>query len=128
MAGAPINNTNAEKWTLEEATQLFEKAVDLSKNEDYDFIGEVAFDLDLDKGIFDYLINKFPHLKEYKNRILSNCEVHCFRNTKKNKINTAVGIVNLKSNHGWTDRQDLTTQGDKLPAPPIQWIKNESDS
>jgi hypothetical protein len=128
MAGAPINNTNAEKWTFKQAEQLFEKAVELSYDREYDFIGEIARELKLYKEIFTYLSEKFDELKPLHNLVLSNCESNCFYNGKKSNITPSLAIMNLKSNHGWTDRQDLTTQGDKLPTPPIQWIKNESDS
>jgi hypothetical protein len=91
----------------------------LSELEEYDFIGEVAKDLKQDKGVFDYLLEKFPQFSRLKTRIKNNCETNCFRNSKKGKINTAIGIVNLKSNHGWTDRADVTS-GDKalVSAPP----------
>ena len=112
-AGAPLNNKNAEVWNEEKAIEFLDKAIELSNSEEYDFIGEVAKDLDQDKGVFDYLIEKYPHLSYKKNRIKSNCETNCFRNSKKGNINTAIGIVNLKSNHGWTDRADITTQGEK---------------
>lgn len=117
--GAPEGNKNAEIWTEEEAISFFEKAVKLSDSEEYDFIGEVAKDLGQDKGVFDYLIDKFPYLSKQKSRIKSNCETNCFRNSKKGKINTAIGIVNLKSNHGWTDRTDITTKDDKVNTAPI---------
>ena len=103
------DNKNAETWTLNEAIDFFHEALDLSDSEEYDFIGEVAKDLKQDKGIFDYLINKFPneHFKAIKNHILGNCEVNCFRNSKKGRIKEATAIVNLKSNHGWTDRSQI---------------------
>jgi len=121
--GAPKNNKNAEKWTIEEATKFFDEALILSKTETYDFLGEIAYDLDQDKGLFDYLSDKFPDLKTVKNRIKGNCEVNCFRNMKKEKINVATGMINLKSNHGWTDRvsNDITSLGEKIN-PPIQWV------
>lgn len=117
--GAPQGNTNAEKWTIEEATKFFDEAVSLSKNDDYDFIGEVAKDLDQDKGVFDYLIDKFPELERMKTKIKNNCEVNCFRNGKKGDINTAMAIVNLKSNHGWTDRVDTTTKDNEVSSTTI---------
>jgi len=118
-------NTNAERWTLEIATKFMEEAVKLSKQTEktetgtapkYDFIGEVAYDLDEDKGVFDYIIQKFPELKPFKTKLKNNCEVNCFRNIKKENINVGAGIMNLKSNHGWTDRmqQDNTTKGEKI--------------
>lgn len=115
MAGAPKENKNAEKWTKEESVSFMDEALELSYNEDYDFIGEIAKKLRVDKGTFDYLIDKFPNLKSVKKHMLSNCEANCFRNSKKGNINTAVGIVNLKSNHGWTDRAETTLQGGDKP-------------
>lgn len=125
--GAPKGNNNAEKWDIETATNLFNQAIDLSKLPEYDFIGEIAYDLELDKGTFDYLVEKFPQLSSLKKRILYNCEVNCFRNMKKENINVATGMINLKSNHGWTDRvaNDHTTKGDKI-TPPITWIDGDS--
>ena len=109
-------NTNAERWTIEVATKFMDDAVKLSKIKEYDFIGEIAYDLDEDKGVFGYIVDKFPELKRLKRRLKNNCEVNCFRNIKNENINTAAGIMNLKSNHGWTDRiqSDHTTQGDKI--------------
>lgn len=115
--GAPKGNINAEKWTIEEAEKFFNTAVEISDNIDYDFIGEICKDLGQDKGIFDYLIEKFPNtrFKTLKNRIKNNCEVNCFRNAKKGDIVPSLAIMNLKSNHGWTDRvenrTDITTNG-----------------
>lgn len=112
---APKENKNAEKWDFETSKSFMDSAIVLSEDEDYDFIGEVAKDLGYDKGVFDYIIEKFPQLKHLKSRIKNNCEVNCFRNSKKGKINTAIGIVNLKSNHGWTDRVEQTHEGGKNP-------------
>lgn len=128
MAGAPKDNKNAEKWNLENAIKFFESALELSKNADYDFIGEVAYDLDQDKGVFDYLIEKFPELTVLKTRIKHNCEVNCFRNIKKENINVGAGMINLKSNHGWTDRvqqeQNINHSFPILANDPL----NESDN
>ena len=103
------DNTNAEKWTLERATSFMYEALELSiskDNEDYkyDFIGEIARDLNQYKEIFSYLSDKYEILKPIFKQIRSNCEANCFYNGKKGKINTALAIVNLKANHNWTDR------------------------
>lgn len=130
--GAPKDNMNAEKWTLETSTKLMTDAVELSKNTDYDFIGEIAKELDTYIDVFDYLVDKFPELKKYKNKMKRNCEANCFSNIKKENINTGAGIMNLKSNHGWTDRvqQDHTTQGKSLNKPllNIDPLDNENDN
>lgn len=109
-------NTNAEKWSEEKATDLLVSAAEKSKSLEYDFIGEIAKELDTYIDVFDYLVEKFPKLKRYKVQMKRNCETNCFSNIKNEKINTAAGIMNLKSNHGWTDRiqNDVTTGGDKL--------------
>ena len=113
--GAPEGNQNAVKWTFEEAEKLMLQAVELSKDKKYDFIGEVAKDLDTNRHKLKALYEKFPELKEHFNAIKANCETNCYANGKNGKINTAMAIVNLKSNHGWTDRVDNTTKGDKVP-------------
>jgi len=69
-AGPPINNKNAEKWTIELATHLFDKALELSKDREYDFIGEIARDLDQYKEVFTYLSDRFPELKMHHKRIV----------------------------------------------------------
>ena len=127
---APKGNLNAEQWSIEDATELFEKALILSNEKEYDFIGEIARELGTYRDIFTYLVDKFPELKTTHKRISSNLEANCFSHTKTNKINTAVGIVNLKSNYGWTDRQqtDITTNGkDVSTAPIIKFVDTEED-
>ena len=128
-AGAPKENTNAEKWTIETATEFMTKAVELSKSYDYDFIGEIAKELDSYIDVFDYLVEKFPELKRLKTKMKRNCEVNCFSNIKKENINTAAGIINLKSNHGWTDRtqQDVTTQGKAIQSQFIVSTKEQAE-
>ena len=115
--GAPKGNKNAEVWTLQETEDLFYKALDLSYNEQYDFIGEIAKELRTYIDVFDYLIEKFPHLSGLKKNIMRNCEANCFANAKKGKIKEATAIVNLKSNHKWTDRNDHTSGGEKINKP-----------
>lgn len=144
-----LGNNNAEVWTLEEAEKLFDKALEIVSAEEiyivaggikvngfkYDFIGELIRDLRnefQDKKVYrdllnNYLPTKFPELKSKYNQILNEIETNCFHNAKKGNINTAVGIVNLKSNHKWTDRtqNDVTSDGEKISITPIQWVKNE---
>ena len=130
---APKGNKNAEKWTLEKAEELIKNALDLSNEEEdfklrdnkgniidtikyfkYDFIGEVARKLGTyHENITRDIPNRHPSLKPLIDIVVKNLEANCYSNTKKNMINTAVGIINLKSNHGWTDRVDQTTKGEK---------------
>lgn len=127
-AGAPLNNKNAEVWTLETAKELFNECLEYSQSstiEENDFIGEVAQKAGTTLSKLGYLRDKYPELREVYNDIKSNCEANCFRNGKKGKINSALAIMNLKSNHGWTDRVDNTTQGEPVNIPVIQWGKSQ---
>lgn len=132
-AGAPINNKNAEKWTEEEAIELFNKCLKTSMDKTSDcndFIGEIAQEHKTTLSTLDYLTTKFPHLECVYKDIKSNCEANCFRNGKNSKIIPSLAIMNLKSNHGWTDRSDTTTNGKELPAAQgttIVFKKFESD-
>lgn len=109
---APIGNKNAEVWTIKEAGELFEKALKLSEEEEYDFIGEIAKKLKTYRDIFTYLSDKYPDLKPIYKRILSNLEAGCFSHIKKGTIKEASGIMNLKSNYGWTDRSEVKSTVD----------------
>jgi hypothetical protein len=115
---APFKNKNAEQWTIEEATKLFDDAIDLSNEAEYDFIGEVARDLGTYRDIFGYLADKYNVLNIKHKTILSNLEANCFSHAKKGTIKEATAIVNLKSNYKWTDRADLTTNNEKLNVFP----------
>lgn len=120
------NNKNAEKWTLDEAHKLFDLAIEMSERstKEYDFIGEIARDLKLYKEIFSYLSNKFNTLEPHYKRLISNCEANCFYNGKKSNIVSSLAIMNLKSNHGWTDRVDNTVNANvKVRSiEPIEWV------
>lgn len=111
---APLENLNAEVWSFDKANELFNLALEKSIEKEYDFIGEIARDLNTYREIFVYLVDKFPQLKTTHKRILANLEANCFSHTKRGEINVAIGIVNLKSNYNWTDRNDITTQGESV--------------
>ena len=143
--GAPIGNTNAEKWSLEESTKLLDRLLKAANDKDYyqigtginasmiegykfDFIGELSLEFE----VYHHLITRdipkrFPELSPTVDLLISLMERNCYSNTKKGIINTAVGIVNLKSNHKWTDRvsNDLTTGGDKINIPISSWANEE---
>lgn len=100
-------NKDAEKWTIEAASDLFDRAFELVSTGEYDFIGELTTDLNETKDIFIYLSDKYKELKPKWDKLRTHIEASCFRNAKKNKINSALAIINLKSNYGWTDRQRI---------------------
>lgn len=121
ISEALMNNKNAEVWSFKEAEKFLNKALQLSKNIKYDFIGEIARDMDSYIDVFDYLIDKYPNLKSIKQNIKRNCEANCFSNSKKGDIREASAIMNLKSNHGWKDRSEVEVNG-TVNVNPKEWV------
>lgn len=125
-AGAPRGNKNAEKWDLEKARQLFIDSLELCKQKEqyivqgklvegyaYDFIGELACELDTFKEIYTHLADRFPEeLSELYNKLKTRTERNCYSNTKKGIIKEGTGIVNLKANHNWSDRSVVKHEGE----------------
>lgn len=125
MAGAPKENTNAEKWTLDESIKFMELALKTAKEKEHDFIGEVASELDTYRDVFTYLKDKFKECKPLYKRLEQQCESNCFSHGKTGDIVPSLAIMNLKSNHGWTDRMDTTSKGNEVNIKPIDWTKSD---
>lgn len=129
---AKYGNRNAEKWTFKKSVKLFNDAIELSNRKEkqyikvgseavevecyvFDFIGEIAGELGTyHQLITQHLPERFKSLERLKKQLLNNLERNCYINTKKGMIKEATGIVNLKSNHKWTDRVDNTTKGEPI--------------
>jgi len=126
-----IGNKHAEKWTIEESTKLFETALQMADEQEtitirqgtefieilaykYDFVGEILRHFDLYKELLGHLTTRFPELDNHRKTLMSKLESNCYYNTKKGLIREATGIVNLKSNHNWTDRQQTDIGGSGL--------------
>lgn len=127
---APEGNTNSEKWTEDEATEFMTNSYYTIQEKNLDFIGELARDMGQYRDLYTYLVDKFPHLKLMYKKILQECEANCFSHGKKGEINSALAIMNLKSNHGWTDRIDQTTNSKDLNVniPVNKWIDEDKRS
>ena len=116
-----IGNKNAEKYNKEAAIEIFEKAIEMTNEKEsvkvngmefqaykYDFIGEIAGELNTFKDIFNHLLKRFKDdLKTLDKQLHTNIERNCYWNGKKGAIKEASAIMNLKSNHKWTDRQEV---------------------
>lgn len=125
--GAPKDNTNAEKWTEEEAIQLFEYVYEKAKETteylvhgatvlgyNCHFIGEACDEAETTIDKIKYIRDKY-NLRSLYNKLKRKCERNCFTDSKKGIIIPSLAIVNLKSNHGWTDRAETTLQGGDRP-------------
>lgn len=141
--GASIENKNAQKYSLEYAIDLFNKALDLSKRKtdyvigpnvvkgfEFHFIGEIATSDELDTytDIFKYLKDAHPETLDLYYKLKNKLESNCFSDSKKGIIKEATAIMNLKSNYKWTDRNDLTTDNKSLNTPPQLGINPLLDS
>ena len=119
------NNKNAEKWDLETSIKFMEDSLILAKEKKHDFIGEVARDMNEYRELYTYLKDKFKECEAIYKRIIQECETNCFSHGKKGDIVPSLAIMNLKSNHGWTDRVDTTSKGNELSIKPIEWVSND---
>jgi hypothetical protein len=119
MAGG---NQYNEHWTLDQCNKFLDEAIAISENKDFDFIGEVAREQKSYKEVYNYITDKYPSLKHKLKQIKSNCESNCFYNGKKGDIVPSLAIMNLKSNHGSTDRVDTTTKGQTITKIDIEIV------
>jgi len=124
-----MGNKNAEKYNEEECNRLMdlcivkaEEVIEDDKSFEYkhDFIGEVYRSAGIYHHLVEEWIGRFPYLQEKKDRLKKQMELNCYYNSKKGKINTAIGIVNLKSNHRWSDRVDMTSGDKKIETTVIK--------
>ena len=122
------DNKNAEKYDLKKANELFDKSIKLAINDGHDFMGTVAVKLGVYMRLYDHLISRFPELKEKFLYLKQICESNCYEDGKKGDIVPSLAIMNLKSNHGWTDRIDNTSKGNEIKSiDPITWVDNAED-
>lgn len=117
--GAMLHNKNAEVWDLETSVKFMDDSLQIAKEKGHDFIGEVARDMDTYREIYTYLSKKYEGCSRIYKRINQECESNCFSHGKKGEINTAMAIVNLKSNHDWTDRVDTTSKGNEVKSAKV---------
>ena len=119
-AGAPIDNLNAEKWTLETAKMLLNEALLLSMDDKYTFIGTLCKALGTNRHQMYYLCNeKFAtELKDIYQQVLGNIESNCFEQAADGRIKYQPAILSLKSFHrDWTEK----VQTENLNKTTIIW-------
>lgn len=107
-AGAPKNNTNAKKWSEKTATALLENALELSMEPQYAWIGSIWRELAVAKSTIHDICENYPELKVTLEMVKDNCAHNCFELASDKTKHNAGYILNLKSNHGWTDRVENT--------------------
>lgn len=141
-AGAPKGNKNALVWTKEKCLSVIDQLKKLVNEKEiyiisgqkvqgykYDFIGELTLELGYNREILKKeILHHAPELTSEVNRLYSYMERNCYTNTKKGIIREATGIVNLKSNHKWTDRIDNTSNDKELKNQTSDPFKQIADN
>lgn len=110
MAAAK-GNKYAEKWTVEEARKLSQKALD-SVGDDCYFIASIAEECETYRELFFYLMDKFNDDKEVFNtikRMYNKCEAIIWKKSANGEMDKTIGIFALKSLHGLMETSKLIT-------------------
>lgn len=129
-------NQYIETWTIEEATELFDKAIKLSRKKidyvvkddfvigyEYHFLGEIATSDEIDQysDVFKYLKDKFPSIRPMYNKLKAKLESNCFSDAKKGVIKDSMAIMNLKANYKWSDRPQEEVKDNSVTINLGEW-------
>lgn len=128
MPGAPKGNTNAEKWTEQEAKDFVQEVEEyIADNEDCVFIGEAVTECGQYRQVWNYLSNKFQDSIVFDTiRVIESIlENRLYKKGLTKDFSGRLVEFGLKNNHGWKDRKELdhTTQGDKLPSLQVEVMR-----
>ncbi len=109
--GGQKGNKNAEKWTLEAAIELAEKALRVVDNDCY-FISSIAEKCETYRELFVFLLKKFNDdsiVFHTIKRMYNKCESIIWEKAAKNEIDKTIAIFALKSLHGLMETSKLVT-------------------
>ena len=104
-------NKNAEKWTVEEARKLAQRALE-AVNDDCYFIAAIAEECETYRELFFYLVKKFNDDEAVFNtikRMYNKCEAIIWKKSAKGEMDKTIGIFALKSLHGLMETSKLIT-------------------
>lgn len=115
---APKGNSNAEKWTEEQAEKFVNSVYKYVKdNEDSLFIGEAVTELGYYRTLWNYLSEKFDF--DTIKRVESILESRLVKLGLTGITNPTMTIFTLKNNYNWTDKSQLDLQSsDGSMSPP----------
>ena len=124
--GAPIDNKNAVKWTLDSAKEFESKVLDYVKNnEDCVSLADAFSSLGSYESQFTYLKERFKEfefasIKESKEII----KARIMKQGMYNKANATMAIFILKNNHDMADKVE-TKNDTTIQVPTINITKPE---
>jgi len=104
---AEKGNKYAEKYSKEQAIDLFSKMIeDAKKNDECLSLEDAYLNLDVSNSTFYYLLDKFEVLGSYKKDLMAIIRARINRNALKNKYNATASIWRFKQ-LGEEDRQKV---------------------
>lgn len=118
--GAPLNNSNASKWTIETANEFSEKVLKYVRdNDDCVSLADACANSGGYENQLDYLKNKFKEfdfdsIKESLNII----KARIVKQGMYNKANATMAIFILKNNHDMADKVE-TKNDTTIQVPTI---------
>jgi len=122
-------NTNAEKWTLEEATSFCNKVLEvLETDKKIRTLGGACLKAGGYEQLINYLEDKFNTVFVSIKKSREIVKERLIEQGLDGDANPTMAIFILKNNHNMTDKQqtDLTTNGKEInTAPIIQFVDSE---
>jgi hypothetical protein len=108
---APLNNTNAEKWTEEIVNELLDSL--LIYAQDCNFLGKVLCDNDISRQTWDYLQNKYeknPVVMDKVRKVEQITETNLLNDALAGKVKETMSIFLLKCKYGYIDKQQIEVE------------------
>ena len=122
-------NTNAEKWTLEEATSFCNKVLEvLETDKKIRTLGGACLKAGGYEQLINYLEDKFNTVFVSIKKSREIVKERLIEQGLDGEANPTMAIFILKNNHNMTDKQqtDLTTNGKEInTAPIIKFVDSE---
>jgi hypothetical protein len=123
-----IGNKAAEKWTLKDAEDSFNKMLEFTiSNDDVVSVQQAYIDFEMPCVTYYYLLKKFPELERIKKGINDIIISRVNKGAINNELNPTACIWRMKQ-LGERDKQDVdhTTKGESISMTPMQFVKTNA--
>lgn len=123
---APEGNKYTQKYTEEEAIELFIKMLDYSKTDDCLCVQDAFLHIELPSSTFFYLTNKYKVLESIKKDMMANVISKVNRGSLKGDLNSTAAIWRMKQ-LGETDKTEVNSTVTNLTPPTPEELKKASE-
>ena len=114
---APANNKYNQKYSLEQAIELLDKAVEYSReNEDCLSVQDAIIHIGLPHSTFYHLCSNHKELDNIKTEINNNVIARVNKHALKGNFNATAGIWRMKQ-LGEKDKQEIHNKNEDLSPP-----------